>query len=139
MRLRQILASRPELFPDERDRVQMEDFHALVCQKKQLARHAVKDIRVGVIQVPLIRVKGGPNPLTRILNPGKCAGVFVREDFAQVDLIQIRDSPVGVDAIHRFIASLTCLSAPGPRVLVRSVVDDQVQHQADTFHSQRAG
>ena len=58
----QVLAGRPELLPNEGDGVHPEDVHALVGQEQHLAGHGPEDVRVGVVQVPLERVEGGPDP-----------------------------------------------------------------------------
>ena len=72
---------------------------ANVRQGEHLLCHAVEDLRVGVIQIPLIRVEGGPHPFFDIGEIGECPGVLVGEDLAQVFLVCIWHAPVRVHAI----------------------------------------
>ena len=62
MRALQVFAIRAKLFPDESYSVEANYFNALIGEKQHLFCHAIEYGGVGVIQVPLIGVKGCPHP-----------------------------------------------------------------------------
>jgi len=93
----------------------------------------VENIRVAIVQVPLIGMEGCPNPGFQALKPGEGAGVFLGENLTQVLFVSIRNRAVRVDAVHSLIAPLASNSALCPFMLVGGVVDDQVDDQADAF------
>ena len=136
MRLGEVFAGGAQFFPDERHRVQPKDFHALVGEEEHLFAHTVKDHRVAVIQVPLIRMESGPNPGLNVFEPGESARVFIRKNFPQSFFVKIGHSSVRENSIHIAVIRIAGFGFESPFMLVGSVVDHQVQHQADPLGAQ---
>ncbi len=131
----QVFAVGSHLFPDEGDRIQPDDFHALVGQEEQFFGHPVENGRVGIVQIPLVAVEGRPDPATGSApgrrEKGKSAGVFIGENFPQGEFVCIGQFPVGIDEIKLFEIRVAGQGALGPEMLIGGVIEDQVDHQAD--------
>ena len=121
---RQVFAIRTELFPNKCHSIEPKDFHALIRQEEQFLSHVVENIRVAIVQVPLIGVKGRPNPGFQALKPGEGAGMFIRENLADILLVSIRNGAVGVNSIHFLIVRIASDGTLSPFMLVRGVIDN---------------
>jgi len=84
----------------------------------------VENIRVAIVQVPLIGVEGRPNPGFQALKPGESAGMFIRENLTQILLVSIRNGAVRVNSIHFLIVWIASDGTLSPFMLVRSVIDN---------------
>ena len=89
MRLGQVLTVCAQLFPNESHCIQAQGFDAGIRQKEHLFGHAVENGWIGVIQVPLVAVEGGPDPALDLWHIRKCAGVLAGENLAQGGLDQL--------------------------------------------------
>jgi hypothetical protein len=89
MRLRLVLTGGAQSLPDKGDGVQPEHFDALICKKQHLFGHGTKHFRIGIVQVPLVAVEGGPNPAIDGLAPGKAAFADGWKDIPQVFLVLV--------------------------------------------------
>ena len=125
--LGQILAVGAEALPDEGHRVQAQDLDALVGEEQHLFHHAVEDHRVLVVQVPLVGVEGGPHPLLDAGAVGEGAGVVLGEDLGHGALVGVGHLAVGVHSIVGLVLPVTGEGLPCPLVLIRGVVEHEVQ------------
>ena len=135
MRLWLVLAGGTHLLPDESHRIHAQELDAKVGDVQHLAGHRGKHRRIAVVQVPLIAVEGRPHPAP-VRQLRKSAGVLVREDFAQCSLVGIRLFAVRENVKEIVVLRLTRPRATRPFVLVRGMVEHEVEHQRDAFLAQ---
>jgi hypothetical protein len=128
-----VLAVGAQALPDERDRVEPQNLHAGVGDEQHLLGHRTEDRRVGVVQIPLEAVEGRPDPFADVLTPGKAPMAHCGEDLTQCVLVGIRHRPVGEEEVETLVLVVACLGAPRPLVLVRGVVEYEVEHQVDAM------
>ena len=128
-----VLAVGAKLLPDKRNRVEPENLHAAVGNEQHLLGHSAEDRRVGVVQIPLKAVEGRPDPLVDVLTPGKAPTAHRGEDFTQRALVGIGHCPVREEEVETFVFIVASLGTARPLMLVRSVVEYEVEHQADAM------
>ena len=58
----QAFTSCTNFFPDEGHGIHTEELNAEICEEEHLTSHGSKDGRVGIIEVPLVMIEGGPDP-----------------------------------------------------------------------------
>ena len=136
--LGQALAGRARALPDEGHRVQTQDLGAQVGNGQHLARHRIEHRRIAVVQVPLERVEGRPDPAA-VGQLREGTPVLVREDLAHRALIDVRLGAVGEQEIEVLVGGVILHRGLCPGVVVGRVVEDEVQHQADAFLAQGLG
>ncbi len=126
----QVLAGSALFLPQERHRIHPHHLDAGVRQEQHLAGHRVEDIGIRVVQVPLEIVEGRPDPFPQRRPVGEGAGMRVREDGPQGFLVLVRFLAVGIHPVifQKLVVALRRLLRP--LVLVRGVVEDEIQHQA---------
>ena len=138
VRLGQVLAHRAQAFPHKGHRVHAQNLGAQVGNRQHFARHGGKHGGVAVVQVPLETVEGGPHPAT-IGQLRERAGVLVGEDLAHGLVVRVGQRAVGEDVVKIRVLRVARHRTRGPGVLVRGVVKNKVQHQADALGTQRGG
>ena len=76
-------------------------------------------------------VEGRPDPLADVLTPGKASVAHRGKDFAQRALIGIGHCTVGEEEVEMLVFMVASLGAARPFMLVRGVVEYEVEHEAD--------
>ena len=89
-----------------------------------------------VVQVPLEDVEGGPDPLADLFPVGEGARMLVGEDLPQRALVGVGHGAVGEEEVVVGVLGIAGQRALRPAVLVRGVVEDEIQHQADARGAQ---
>jgi len=131
MHLRKVAAVCPQLFPDIRDGIDPDDIDSLVCQEKHIGCHLIEDVRVAVIQIPLVRIERRQDDFARIVEPGEIARRCRRENLRHVFLIFRGNSPVIVEEIEVLVIRIAgaCLSCPF--MILGRMVHDKIHADAD--------
>ena len=131
MYLRQIPAACAKLLPDIGHRVDPQHIYPVIGQIKQIVHHDVKYIRIRVIQIPLIRIECRHHVFPDILQPGKVAGSCGGEHLG-AGLFILSGYIVAVkEEIPILILLFSRPGPPGPFVLLRGMVHDEIQAQTD--------
>ncbi len=139
MRLRLVHAVAAFTLPQEGGGVEPEHFDAAVGQAQQGARHFQEHRRIGVIQVPLIGIEGGPHPAPQRLDKTEVTRCHLGKYLAQRGFVTVRLPPVGEDMEHRPCLCVAGTRGPGPLMLVGHMVEDEIRTQADTGLAQLLG
>ena len=140
VRFGQGFAARAELLPDERDGVHAQNLDALVGEEEHLAGHRSEDGGVGVVEVPLEAVEGRPDPPpAAVADRHEGAGVVVGEDLAHRLLVLVGHRAVGEDPVVVLELLLARECTLRPLVLVRGVVEDEVDDEGDAVRAQVGG
>ena len=130
MNLHQIAAGCPKLLPDVRNRVETNHVHTLVAQVQHVIRHVVKYRRVPVIQIPLVRIKGCHDNLSRFLAPGEIPRSCRRKDLGDRLFKFIRDRPVIKEKVPVLVFLLAGSRSPGPFMVLAGMVHHEIKAQA---------
>jgi hypothetical protein len=134
-----IFAVGAQALPHEGDGVQAQDFHALIRQEEHDVQQFAKDGRVGVIQVPLEFVEGGPDPFVERFVVGEAAGLKFGEDFAHGHFVLVGQRAVGKHEVVILVSWVAGGRFLRPVMFFGGVVADQVYAQADFFLAQLGG
>ncbi len=110
-----------------------------VGDEQHLFGHSAEDRGVGVVQIPLEAVEGRPDPLVDVLTPGKAPMAHCGEDLTQRALVGIGHCPVGEEEVETLVFIVSSLGAARPLMLVRGVVEYEVEYQADAMLLELAG
>ena len=130
MDLRQVAAVGAESLPDIRNRVKTDDINTVVAEIQHICRHIIKDDRVAVIQVPLIRVEAGHNDFLSFLAPCEVARCCRRKYLRDSLLELVRNCPVIIEEISLLILDLALACSDSPLVIFTCVVHDKVKAYA---------
>ena len=57
MYLRKIPAACAKLLPDIRHCVNPDNINSLICQEQDLVHHLIKNARIAIVQIPLVRIE----------------------------------------------------------------------------------
>ena len=131
MYLGKVPAACAKLLPDVGHRVDPQHVHAVVGQIEQIVHHDIKHVRVRVIQIPLIRIEGGHHILLRVLQPGKVAGGRGGKDLRAGPFVLGGYVVAVEEEIPVLVLPFSRSGPPGPLMLLRGVVHDEIQTQAD--------
>jgi hypothetical protein len=138
VRLAFVLAGAADLLPEEGHGVQAQDVRPHVGPVEDDVDHLDEHGRVPVVEVPLVGVEHGHDPLAHGLVPGEVAGGRGREDLGHGLLVGVGDAAVVEDVVVVLVLLLPCPGAYGPFVLIGGVVDHDVQDQEDFAAAQGA-
>ena len=131
MHLRQIAAVGAELLPDIGNRIQADHIHPLVDEIEHVAHHLVEHDRVAVVQIPLVRIKGGHDHLPAIGQPGKVSRCCSGKNLGAGLFVLIRDRIIVKEKIAVLVGFLSCPGPARPLMLVRGVVHYKIQADVD--------
>ena len=109
--LRLVDARRAEPLPGERDGIEPEDVDAAIGKPQDRVEHGREDVRIRVVEVPLVRPERCPYPAAgsavRLVEPGERAGRPVGKDRRDGALVGVRHGAVregGVEVRVRRVA-----------------------------------
>ena len=123
VRLGQVLVDGPLAFAQVGHRVQAEAIHAHVQPEAHGPKHGAQDLRVGVIEIGLVREKTVPivRPSHRV--PGPVRLFRVQKDNPRPGILRIRMAPDIVVPFARVWSGAPCRLKPG--VLVGGMIHHQ--------------
>ena len=124
--LPQIPAGRPQLLPYIGDGVNADDIHAQIGKKQEIVHHLVEDSGVGVVQIPLIGIKGGHHIIAHILQIGKVSrsrsGKYLGHRFFKLP----GNLRIVIEEIAAHVLALSGPGPPGPLVIFGSMIHDKI-------------
>ena len=135
--LGQVHAARALCFPQVGRGIQPEHLHARIGQAQHGQRHLGKHLGVGVIQIPLERVKRGPDPGVQRGVVGEIPWRGFGEDLPQAGFPALHG---GLVVHHMEIGAPLCIPAARclrPGVVIADMVEHEVRAQADAGAAQR--
>ena len=129
--------------PHERHGVHPEDLDPPVGQPQHRVEDSGEDVRVGVVEVPLVAEERRPHPRAAAAagraDPGERAGRAVREDVADRGLVRVGHVPVVEGEVEVRVRRVAGQPRLRPRVLAGGVVQHEVDAQAHPALAQRPG
>ena len=126
---RKVLAIGAQPFPDERHRVESQDFHPLVRKKQHLLHHPAEDLGVFVVQIPLIIVERGPHPFLDPVAIDKRAWMILRKHLAHAALEGVRSFAIRIHPVIILVILIAHQGFLSPFMLVGGVIENKIEHQ----------
>ena len=110
--------------------VEPEALDAPVGEEEHRLEHRGEDVRIPVVEVPLVVVEGRPDPGVELLDPREVPRRGVGKDVPERLLVRVREGSVGEREVVAAIRLVAAAGACRPGVLGRGVVHDEVEAQA---------
>ena len=134
-----VLAVRALALPQEGDGVQAQHVDPGGRQAEHRLGHRAEDLGVGVVEVPLVGVEGGPHPALELRLPREAARRRGGEDLGQRHLVGVGLGAIGERAVEGQRPRVAGQRGLRPRVLARGVVEDHVDAQRHARGAQVVG
>ena len=131
MDLRQVAAVRSEFLPYVRNGIQTNNVDPLIAEVEHILGHVAEHSGIGVVEVPLVGIKGRHDNLSRIPAPGKITRRGRREDLGNVFFELLRDRPVVEKEIPVLILFFSGAGTASPLMILAGVVHHEVETQRD--------
>ena len=126
-----IAAVRPQFLPYIGNRVNPQHIHPAVCQVKKIEHHLIKDNRISVIQVPLIRIKGGHHILPCFRQTSEVSRRRGGKYLGHRLLKHRGNRPAVKEKISVLIFLFPCPCPFSPPMILRRMVHHKIQAKAD--------